>query len=323
MSAQDRETQDSGSSGRPRVLVVGTGAVGGFYGGKLAQAGARVSTLCRSDYETVRDKGIAVKSIWGDFLFRPERVIRDVSAYGPPPDFVLVALKVLPKIDTPGLIRTVVGPNTAIFLLQNGIEIEHPIAEAFPGNEIISGLAFVCLSRAEPGRVDHLDYGRLVLGRFPAGPSTKVDEVARLFNAAQVPCTVTEDVLKARWRKLVWNAAFNPISVLSGGADTKTMVETPESVDLARKVMAEVFEIAAAAGHSLPDGVVEKNIAGTRTMAPFKTSMLQDFEEGRPLEVEAIIGRAVQIARSNGVPAPHLESLYALMKLVERKQRAA
>jgi 2-dehydropantoate 2-reductase len=306
---------------QPRILVVGTGAIGGFYGGKLAQAGASVSTLCRSDYELVKSKGITVTSTLGNFHFTPEKVIRDLGEYGPPPDYILVGLKVLPEIDTVEIIKEVVGPETAIVLLQNGVEIEEPVARAFPDNEIISGLAFICATRTSPGHIDHTDFGRLVIGRFPAGKSAKAEELATLFNDSGVVCDLSEDVATARWRKLVWNAPFNPISVLGGGVDTKTMVENPESLELARNVMEEVCLIATAAGHPLPGEVVQQNIDGTRAMAPYKSSMLVDFEAARPMEVEAILGNGLRVAKRHGVSAPHMESLYGLLKLVDSKIR--
>jgi 2-dehydropantoate 2-reductase len=307
---------------QPRILVVGTGAIGGFYGGKLAQAGARVATLCRSDYQSVKSAGIRVTSTYGNFHFIPERVIRHVKEYDSPPNYLLVGLKVLPEINTPEIIREVVGPDTAIVLLQNGVEIEESVARAFPNNEIISGLAFICVTRADPGHIVHVDFGRLVIGRFPAGRSDKTDHLARLFKDSGVPCTVSEDVVTDRWRKLVWNAPFNPISVLGGGADTKTMVDNPESLELARQVMVEVCRIAEAEGHPLPADVVEENIEGTRRMSSYKSSMLVDFEATRPMEVEAILGNAIRAAKRHKVAVPHMESLYGLLKLVDKKIRS-
>ena len=307
---------------KPRILVVGTGAIGGFYGGKLAQAGAQVATLCRSDYETVKAKGIFVRSTLGDFHFTPEKVIGDLKEYGPPPDYVLVGLKVLPEINTAEIIKEVVGPDTAIVLLQNGVEIEEPVAQAFPNNEIISGLAFICVTRTDPGHIEHVDFGRLVIGRFPAGKSEKTDQLAGLFNDSGVPCTVSENVVTDRWRKLVWNAPFNPISVLAGGADTKTMVENPESLELARYIMEEVCQIAEAVGHPLPVEVVEENIQGTRRMSPYKSSMLVDFETGRPMEVEAILGNGIRAAKRHNLAVPYMQSLYSLLKMVDKKIRS-
>jgi 2-dehydropantoate 2-reductase len=319
---KNSQEHEHNSLSQARILIVGTGAIGGFYGGKLAQAGARVAALCRSDYEIVKSKGIQVKSAYGDFHFTPDKVIRDLSEYGSPPDYILVGLKVLPEIDTAEIIKPALGPDTAIILLQNGIEIEDPVAQAFPENEIISGLAFICATRTSPGHIEHTDFGRVVIGRFPEGPSARVKKLANLFNNGGVPCDVTEDAVTARWRKLVWNAPFNPISVLGGGADTKTMVETSESLWLTRQIMNEVCKIAEAAGHPLPEEVVQENIEGTRRMASYKTSMLVDFESGRPMEVEAILGNGLRVARRHKVAAPHMESLYALLKLMEKKIRS-
>jgi 2-dehydropantoate 2-reductase len=306
----------------PRILVVGTGAIGGFYGGKLAQAGARVATLCRSDYEAVKSEGIKITSTYGNFHFVPEKVIGDLKEYGSPPDYLLVGLKVLPEINTAEMLKEVVGPDTVIVLLQNGVQIEEPVARAFPNNQIISGLAFICVTRTDPGHIDHVDFGRLVIGRFPAGRSDKTDLLAGLFNDSGVPCTISENVVTDRWRKLVWNAPFNPISVLAGGADTKTMVDNPESLELARQVMKEVCKVAKAVGHPLPAGVVEENIEGTRRMSPYKSSMLVDFEAGRPMEVEAILGNGIRAAKRYNLAVPHMESLYGLLKLVDKKIRS-
>jgi 2-dehydropantoate 2-reductase len=306
---------------KPRILVVGTGAIGGFYGGKLWQAGAKVATLCRSDYDTVKAKGISVTSTLGDFHFTPEKVIRQVKEYGAPPDYILVGLKVLPEVETAEIIRDAVGPETAVILLQNGIEIEEPVARALPNTEIISGLAFICVTRTGPGHIDHTDYGRLVIGRFPAGRSSNVETLAELFNQAGVKCEISEDVVTARWRKLVWNAPFNPISVLGGRIDTKAMVENRETLHLVRRVMEEVCRIAEAAGHPLPSRVVQENIDGTLKMTPYQTSMLVDFEAGRPMEVEAILGDALRVANLYGVSAPHMETLYSLLKSVDEQNQ--
>ncbi len=306
------------SQDTPEILLVGTGAVGSFYGGKLSQAGARVAALCRSDYDIVTKKGIAVQSVYGDFKFTPSRVVRSCSDYPSPPDYIIIATKVLPEIDVPSMIRGAVGPQTCLVLLQNGIDIERPVAEAFPDNEVISALAFICVSRTRPGEVEHQDYGRIVIGKYPRGASTRAHVLGELFSRSGVPCEVDHDIIAARWKKLVWNGPFNPISVLTGGADTLTMMKTPETRALIKKIMEEVCLLATTSGSPIADEVVEKNLKDTEVMRPYKTSMLLDYENGRPMEVEAILGNALRIADKAGVSVPHIETLYGLLSLADR-----
>ncbi len=306
---------------KPSILIVGCGAVGSLYGGMLQQAGARVSVVLRSDRELARSRGIAVRSCWGDFILKPDAVYADCNEIDTPPDYILVALKVLPEIDRVALIRNVVGPETTIILLQNGIEIEADIARAFPENEIISGLAFVCCGKTGPAEFRHLDYGQLKLGNYPGGLSDKARSLGEMFQSVDVPVDLSEDVVLARWWKLVWNAPFNPISVLAGGATTAEMLANPPTFDLIRKVMTDVATLAASSGKALPDDIVETMLEMTRSMKPYKTSMLLDAEARRPLEVEAILGNAVRIARDMNTAVPHIETLYGLLSLFDQQNR--
>ncbi len=304
-----------------RILVVGSGAIGSFYGGKLVQAGADVAFLCRSDYDIVKDRGIMVESTLGDFHFRPCKVVKSCEELDWNPDYILVCLKVLPEINVPEIIAPSVSSNTAICLIQNGIYIELPVVDRFPENEIISGLAFICCQRVHGGFVRHLDYGRLVLGNYPAGVSDKTRRLVELFNKSGVACEATEDVIKARWQKLIWNAPFNPISVLAGGLNTQEMLSNPAMEGVIRSVMAEVCELARADGHPLPDSVVDENISFTRVMTPYKTSMLLDYESKKPMEVEAILGNALRKAIELDIPVPHIETLYVLLSALDKKNR--
>lgn len=299
-----------------KILIVGTGAIGSFYGALLAKSGAEVSVVCRSDYDFVSQHGFSITSQeLGNWHFQPARILASIEDYQDQADFVIVCTKITEQIDLPALIHPAISPATAIVFIQNGVEIESLFTDAFPDHEIISGLAFICCNRTAPGEILHLAYGRLVLGNVPDGISAKTTLLADLINRTGIKCQTSNAIITARWQKCVWNAPFNPLSVLSGGLLTNVILATQES--LVRSIMREICLIAAATGHPLPDNIIETNIQNTRVMPPYKTSMLLDFDNGRTMETEAILGNAVRAASREGVACPHLETVYALMKLRE------
>ncbi len=306
-----------------KVLVIGTGAVGSFYGALLARIGAEVSVVARSDYEQVRTSGIEIisETPLGDYRFRPAAVVRDAAELSEKPDYALLCVKVVEGVDRPALLKDALGPSTAIVLVSNGIEIEDEVAKAFPDHELISGLAFICVTRTGPGKIWHQAYGRLALGNYPNGLSEKTKALAAAYERSGIHCIASENIVTARWQKCVWNAAFNPLSVLSGGLGTNDILTAQEA--FVRAIMEEICLIATALGHALPSDTVDRQVDSTDKMPPYKTSMLLDFEAGRPMETEAILGNAVRAGRRTGARIPHLESIYALMKLRELKASLA
>ncbi|WKJ90331.1 2-dehydropantoate 2-reductase [Methylomonas montana] len=304
-----------------KVLVVGAGAIGGFYGALLARAGAEVAVVCRSDYQVVKRQGYRIEShALGNWQFMPGQVLRDVREYQDQADYLLLCTKLTADIDRVGLIRAAASKNTAIVFIQNGVEIEPELQQAFPDNLLISGLAFICCNRVAPGVIDHLAYGKLVLGNLADRDEPETPHLRDLFQKAGIECEIGADIVTSRWQKCVWNAPFNPLSVLSGGLATQAILQNQEN--FVRRVMQEVCSIAAACGHALPAGIVEANIALTGDMPPYKTSMLLDFERGHTMETEAILGNAVRAAQRQGVDCPCLQSLYALMQLRELQIRS-
>ena len=302
------------------VLIVGAGAVGALFGSALARQGAQVSVVCRSDYDAVSRDGYDIHStVFGDHRFRPANVYRNVADCREPPDYLLLTSKVLESVDRAALIRPAVGPRTVIVLIQNGVDIEPPIAAAFPDNELLSSLAFVAVGRSAPGQVNHLSLGSLIMGRYPAGVTPAAQALAAAFEAGKVPCKLTENVIGARWQKAVWNAVFNPISILGGVLDTNAMLRTEAEVAFARSAMQEVCDVAQAAGHTQSPNLVEQMLATTRAMPAYKSSMALDYENGRPMEIEAILGNTVRAARKLGVATPNLDAIYALAKMVAGK----
>lgn len=306
----------------PSVLVVGAGAIGAFYGSVLARQGAPTSVVCRSDLDTVRRDGFSISSYrLGDYAFRPQRVIASAAECGSPPDYLILAVKVLEDEDRAGVIRPAVGPHTVIVLLQNGIDIEPEIVAAFPANEVLSCLAFAGVRRVGGGRIEHQTLGYLLLGRFPSGDSQAARRLGRLWEAGGISCEIVQDVVAARWRKAVWNAAFNPLSIMGGTLTTRQMLSSPIAEDLVRRLMDETRAVAAAHGHPVPAEIVDSLVDDTRAMAPYKTSMALDFEHHRAMEVEAILGNVVRAGRAAGTAIPALETIYAVTKIIEQKAR--
>lgn len=301
-----------------RVLVVGAGAVGGFYGGLLARQGMRVAVVCRSEAETVARQGFRVHSeVLGDWVFQPEQVLRTPSSEPFAPDYLLLTTKVLAGEDRAALIHPALGPRTVIVVLENGIGVEAPLASAFPDHELISALAFVCVSRTGPGAIHHQAYGALTLGCYPHGISPAAERLATAFREVGIAVEVTADIVTARWRKAVWNAALNPASVLGGCVDTARLMTEPQTVQLIRRAMAEVCAVAAAAGHPLPSQTVDAMLESTARMPPYRTSMTLDALQGRPLERQAILGAMIEQAQALGVAVPTLETFDALLRLHE------
>ena len=304
-----------------KVLVVGAGGVGAYFGGRLAQTGMDVAVLCRSNYEQVKKSGFEISSIAGDFTFSPSGVYRSCLEYPDTADYLLVTTKVLPDINLVDIIRPAVKPETTIVLIQNGIEIEKDIAEAFPDNELVSSIAYIGVFQQESGKIIHQAAGRLKIGLYGGGSSEKMELLCGNFNKGAVECEIVENIEYFRWVKLVWNTPYNPVSVLAGSVDTEIICKTETLENLCIELMKEVCAVAASRGIHLPEDIVQKNVEFTRGFPPYKTSMLVDFENKRPLEVEAIVGNVVRIARENKIPVPHMEVVYALLLSVDKQNR--
>ena len=306
----------------PSLLTIGTGALGGYYSGILQRGGVDLTMLCRSDYEAIKKEGVKVKSWKGDFSYQPKNVIKSTSELTEYPDYIAVFLKVLPEINLPEIIKAAVGPKTTILLVQNGTQIEDPIQKAFPNNQIIGAIAFICCQRQAPGLIDHQDFGHLKIGSFPNQITSETQELQKLFQNGGEDCEVTENIVAARWEKLVWNAPFNSISAILGGVDTKFMLSDSECYQLCQNIMQEVVNLSKADGNEIAQNLIPKLLAYTEKMVPYQTSMALDFLAKRPLEVEAILGNALNRARALQLQMPYLESTYALLRQTDRKNRS-
>ncbi len=313
-----------------KIAVVGCGAVGGYYGALLSRAGEDAHFLLRSDYSVVRQNGVHIHSPRGDFTAHP-KVAATPEEVGLS-DLVVIALKTTANAAFARLLPPLVGPQTALLTLQNGLGNEAALAQLFPRNHIFGGLCFVCVNRLAPGVIQHLDHGLIVLGEFRQPPSARLHEVAAVFQRAEIVCRMADDLARAHWEKLVWNIPFNGLGVASAaGYDALTTTTeiatvkqpcrtTDQLLDggrweiLVRELMLEVITAANALGHQLEEELVAKMIERTRTMGAYKASTVLDFEYGRPLELQSLFLEPLRQAQAADVSVPRLTALCCLLE---------
>jgi len=302
-----------------KILIIGAGAIGGLYAGKLSQAKAEVSVICRSDYEKVKQGGIKIESIWGDFQFMPKNVYKNSGEIKEKFDFVIVATKVLPEISLKDLISPALDNKSSIALIQNGIFIEKEVTKIFPNHHLVSVIAFVASEKTAAGLIKHTDNGKLTFGEYNHANPSKTKALIDLFTEASVPCFTSDDIQFERWKKLVWNASFNPISVLAGGIDTKQMLDNPNLTKLVKNVMLEVALLAKAQGYEIAEKFLDETILATKSrVTASRSSMLIDFEAKRSMEVEAILGNTLRFAEEKSVAIPYISTLYALLSEINK-----
>jgi 2-dehydropantoate 2-reductase len=315
---------------KTKIAIVGCGALGSYYGGKLCQTNRDVHFLLRSDYEVVRENGVQIQSLNGDFHVRP------VAAQSPgeigPCDLVIVALKSTANHCLGELLTPLVGKHTALLTLQNGLGNEAVLAELFPTQPVFGGMCFVCLNRTEPGVIHHIAHGKIVLGRHGGSPDELTASIAELIRSTGIPVDVSPDLEKAHWEKLVWNIPFNGLGVAgAAGLDailagqlktdqpigrclaTDALLDNGPWEQLVTELMDEVITTGRALGHDLSRGLGEHQRSRTRAMGAYRASTLIDFERGQPLELDALFTLPLGQAQTAGVPTPRLAALCSVL----------
>jgi 2-dehydropantoate 2-reductase len=306
--------------------IVGVGGVGGFYGIHLARAGADVHFLLRS---AARDAQVLqLESPDGRIEVRDghECALHHDWRELPRVDVVVVAVKATANHEVAPRVADLVRPGGAVLLVQNGIDAEPRYAAAVPdGAEVLGGLAFLASHRAAPTRFVHVDYGALTVGRYldgyaPAGSSPALQAVTADLKRAGVPVVPADDLLAARWQKLVWNIPFNGLSVLLG-ARTDELMADPSATALARSLMAEVLSAAAADGRDLPPGLIDQMLDLTRTMRSYAPSMSLDYAHRRALEVDAMYRAPIARAKRAGARMERTGALADALAFLDARNR--
>lgn len=301
-----------------KFSVIGAGAVGGYYGAKLAAAGHNVTFVFRRDTELIRSQGFTVKSGQGDIDLDQPRCVSDSSELEPA-DYVIVAVKATANAAVTPLIQKILTSSGTVLLIQNGINCEPEYALGLgPNQSVVGGLAMIAAERTAPNIVEHYALGALTVGSYAdnyvtAPDSKQPHELARLLIEAGVPTHIAPNLLSARWQKLLWNGSFNPISVLAD-MNTYEMTQDPHIASLVRRVMNEYLQAAQADGcDGLTDVDCDMMFQSSVHMAPYSPSMKVDFDHGRLMESEAIIGEPLKRAAATNTAMPATQAIYELI----------
>jgi 2-dehydropantoate 2-reductase len=316
---------DKSGFDKPKVGIIGTGAIGGFYGLMLARAGFDVHFLLRSEFSAVAERGLQVNSaVHGQLTLNP------VQAYSaaedmPKCDWLLVGAKTTSNAGLAPAIVQAAKADAKVLVLQNGLDVEDSLRELLPDSlHLLGGLCLICVHREEPGLITHQALGAVNVG-YHSGPA--LDEVARmaiveegagLFRAAGLDSQAMPNLHQARWQKLVWNIPYNGLSVLLGAGTTPLMADG-DSRALIQALMAEVVQGAKACGLEVPAGYADFLFTMTEKMPDYWPSMYHDFLHKRPLELDAIYARPLAAAKAAGCQLPRIEALYRTLRFIDRR----
>ena len=295
--------------------IVGTGAIGGFYGSKLAHGGREVHFLMHSDYQFVKEHGMQVDSCDGSFHLDHVNVYQH-TADMPKCDVVIVGLKTTNNHLLPQLLTPLLHQDTVVVLIQNGIGVEADVQQMFPDVQLVAGLAFICSAKTEPGRVNHQCYGSINLANYSCRDEAVFAAILNDFVDAGIQAgSVPYD--EARWKKAVWNMPFNGMTVALN-TQTDLLLKNPATRQLIRDLMGEVVGAARHQGITgLDESFIEKMIDMTDHMTPYSPSMKLDFDFHREMEIHYLYSRPIQLAREAGYPMPKLEMLEAELKFLQ------
>jgi 2-dehydropantoate 2-reductase len=299
-----------------RIAIVGSGAIGIYYGAHLARGGADVHFLMRGDLGEVRRNGLCVRAKAGSLRVANVNCYNSTTEIGPC-DLVIIAVKATSNGDLVALIPPILHDRTALLTLQNGLGNEEFLAEHFSVERVLGGLCFICVTRISRTEIEAYDSGTLVIGEYGRNADKRTDAIASQFATCGINCTVTDDLAFQRWRKLVWNIPFNALSILAGSISTADILGNDGLRRATLALMDEVVDAANTCGHALNKAVAQEYIKHTEVVGAFKPSTLSDWENRRPLELQAIWGEPLRRATAAGAKMPRLEIIYALLKSLE------
>ena len=322
-----------------RIVIAGAGAIGGYIGARLTRAGADVILFARGPHlHAMQARGLRVVSQDGDFDVRPA-VTGDLATIGAA-DVVFLGVKAHSLTALAPTLRPLLGPDTVVVSTQNGIpwwyfqghggdleglvlERVDPggvIAAAVEPRRVVGSLAYFATDVPEPGVIRHTEGNRISFGEPDGSKSDRLRAIAGTLIGAGFRCPITPRFRHEIWVKLLGNVAFNPISALTGGT-LEELARHPDASRLVRAIMVETESVAGRLGIELPISI-DQRMAGAEKVGAHKTSMLQDYEAGRPMELETVVGAVLELGHRLGVDMPSTQAVYACAKMLDlRRER--
>lgn len=303
-----------------RIAVMGSGAVGGYFGAKLAEAGHELAFIARRRHlQALAAKGLKIVKADGDLLIRQAKFTDDAAHIGKV-DLILFCVKSYDSESAAQQIKPLVGGATLILSLQNGIDNPDKLARLFDAKQILPAVVYVGTQLTAPGEITYSNGGRIIFGQLDGGAGAAAQSLQETLSAAGIPCELSQQIGQLQWTKLLWNASFCAISCLAQ-ANVKEIVESPSLTQLALDCMSEVQTAAQTRSIVLRRQQFDEILAFSRTLGPFKPSMLQDLQSGKPLEYQAFNGIVAETLEQAGIPAPINRTFYAALKFLDQRIR--
>jgi len=303
-----------------KILVMGAGAIGAYYGAKLKRAGEDVYLCARGKHlRALKTRGLVLKGSGEEIVLRIPAT--DNPSEFAPYDLVLFCVKSYDTISAADQLRGCLSPGGIVMTLQNGVENEAKLAAIFGRAAVMGGNARVGVEMVAPGKIVHLSTGHIDFGELDGRVSDRARKIADVFRRAGILGQISADIMAARWDKLIWNGALNTVATLTRRR-VGEIIDDPEGLKLLRTLMQEIVNVARAEGANISDDRIEEYIAHSqKNLRALKTSTQQDLERGKALEYEALSGAVVRAARRHGINVPAVEAIYALLRLLDGAQK--
>lgn len=304
-----------------RIVIFGTGGVGGYFGGRLAQAGEDVTFIARGEHlRAIRSNGLKVDSPGGDFMINPAKATDNVGEVGAT-DLVILGVKSWQVPDAARAIKPLVGPNTTVLPLQNGVDAVPQLVEGLGSENIVGGLCRIVSYVVEPGHIRHAGFApTIIIGELDNRHTERILKIEEVFKHAGLDTTIAADIQVALWTKFLFIASFSGVGALAN-APAGVLRSDPKWRALMQSAMEEIYTLAHARGVNLPADSVQKVMAAVDGLPDDATSSMQrDIAAGKPSELESQNGAVVRMAHESGTEVPAHTLIYQTLKRSEEGQ---